>query len=293
MLDSERVAGSGRHRGPRHRALVPVDDPANTAALGVIPLDLPVSGADSAVKPRCKGRRAAAAAATGGMLVISAFAAVASSVPPVPRAAGLDKGSTDEVSADPAAALVPVRVTVDTVKAPEPVAAAEAAPVPAPVPVPVLAPPPVPVVAAKPAPVVAPPAPVRAPAPVPVPKPVPAAPAPAPAPPVAAGRGQIIANAALAQIGRFQDCTALATNALRAVGINYHGWPAGYLTLGRQVTAAAAIPGDLLYYLNGGGGVPHIAVYIGGGMAVHGGWNGNQTVQFSAYVGSGPVFIRV
>ena len=37
----------------------------------------------------------------------------------------------------------------------------------------------------------------------------------------------------------------------------------------------------------------HIAVYAGNGMAVHGGFNGNQTVVFSANVGSGPVFIRV
>jgi hypothetical protein len=37
----------------------------------------------------------------------------------------------------------------------------------------------------------------------------------------------------------------------------------------------------------------HIAVYAGNGQAVHGGYNGNQTVVFSANVGSGPVFIRV
>jgi cell wall-associated NlpC family hydrolase len=99
--------------------------------------------------------------------------------------------------------------------------------------------------------------------------------------------------AAWAQIGRFQDCTALVTNALAAVGVRFHGWPAGYLGLGHVVGAAAAVPGDIIYYANGGMGLAHVAVYAGQGLAIHGGWNGNQTVSFSAYVGSGPVFIRV
>ncbi|MET4135220.1 NlpC/P60 family protein [Pseudarthrobacter sp. PvP090] len=113
------------------------------------------------------------------------------------------------------------------------------------------------------------------------------------APAVASGMGASIAAAAYAQIGVGQDCTALATNALAAAGINYHGWPAGYLSLGRTVSAAAAQPGDLAYYRNGGSGMAHIAVYVGNGMAVHGGWNGGTTSLQSVNVGSGPVFIRV
>jgi cell wall-associated NlpC family hydrolase len=85
----------------------------------------------------------------------------------------------------------------------------------------------------------------------------------------------------------------LVTNALAAVGIHYHGWPAGYLSLGRIVPASEAQPGDLAYYANGGMGLAHIAVYVGNGQAVHGGWNGNTTALFSVNVGSGPVFIRV
>ena len=85
----------------------------------------------------------------------------------------------------------------------------------------------------------------------------------------------------------------LVTNSLAAACIYFHDWPAGYMTLGTVVAADQAQPGDLIYYMNGGMGVPHIAVYAGNGMAVHGGWDGNQTVVFSAYVGSGPVFIRV
>ncbi|MFE4835722.1 NlpC/P60 family protein [Arthrobacter sp. NPDC056691] len=119
-----------------------------------------------------------------------------------------------------------------------------------------------------------------------------AAPA-APKTTAASGQGAAIAAAAYAQLGVSQDCTALATNALAAVGIHYHGWPAGYLSLGRTVSAAEAQPGDLAYYQNGGMGLAHIAVYVGNGQAVHGGWNGGTTALFSVNVGSGPVFIRV
>lgn len=119
--------------------------------------------------------------------------------------------------------------------------------------------------------------------------------APVAAQPVAAtsNKAAAIYAAARAQVGVFQDCTMLVTNALRSVGINYHNWPAGYLSLGTVVPASQAMPGDLIYYANGGMGLAHIAVYAGNGQAVHGGWFGNQTAVATAYVGSGPVFIRV
>jgi hypothetical protein len=133
-------------------------------------------------------------------------------------------------------------------------------------------------------------APPKAVAPAPAPKPVPAP--PVVAPPVAGyANGAVIAAAALAQLGRRQDCTRLVTNSLAAVGIAHHGWPISYTALGTRVTDP--LPGDLIYYVNGGMGLEHIAVYIGNGMAVHGGWNGNQTVTFKANVGSGPIYIRV
>lgn len=143
------------------------------------------------------------------------------------------------------------------------------------------------------------------PAPVAKPEPVVEAPAAKPvatvrvaaatpsAPVSASGKGAAILSAAYAQLGVSQDCTMLVTNALAAVGIHFHDWPAGYLSLGRTVSAAEAQPGDLIYYADGGAGMAHIAVYAGNGLAVHGGYNGNQTVVFSANVGSGPVFIRV
>ena len=106
-------------------------------------------------------------------------------------------------------------------------------------------------------------------------------------------KGAAIYQAALAQLGRYQDCTMLVTNALKAVGINFHDWPAGYMRLGTVVPASQAQPGDLVYYANGGLGAAHIAVYAGNGQAVHGGWLGNQTALNSANVGSGAVYIRV
>lgn len=117
-------------------------------------------------------------------------------------------------------------------------------------------------------------------------------PPPAPAAPVST-KGERILVSAMGQLGMWQDCTMLVTNALATVGIYFHDWPAGYLGLGTVISADQALPGDLIYYMDGGAGVPHIAVYAGNGMAVHGGWNGNQTVVYSANVGSGPVFIRV
>jgi cell wall-associated NlpC family hydrolase len=113
------------------------------------------------------------------------------------------------------------------------------------------------------------------------------------APVAASSKGQAILSAAYAQLGVTQDCTMLVTNSLAAVGIHFHDWPAGYLSLGRTVSAAEAQPGDLIYYADGGAGVAHVAVYAGNGQAVHGGYNGNQTVVSSANVGSGPVFIRI
>lgn len=81
---------------------------------------------------------------------------------------------------------------------------------------------------------------------------------------------QRIADAALAQLGRYQDCTMLVTNSLKAVGIDFHGAPAAYLSLG-QITNDP-VPGDIIVYSG------HVAIYIGNGQAVHGGWMGNQTV---------------
>lgn len=105
--------------------------------------------------------------------------------------------------------------------------------------------------------------------------------------------GEKLVAAALNQVGVNQDCTALVSNSLKAVGISFHGWPKDYQQLGSLTTNPQ--PGDLIYYANGGGaaGMAHIALYIGGGKAVHGGWDGYTTKVFSANVGSGPIYIHV
>lgn len=106
-------------------------------------------------------------------------------------------------------------------------------------------------------------------------------------------KGQAILSAAQGQIGEYQDCTQLVSDSLAAVGINFHGWPADYKSLGTAVSADQARAGDIAYYANGGAGQAHVAIYAGNGQAVHGGWNGNTTVQTTANVGSGPEYIRV
>lgn len=95
-----------------------------------------------------------------------------------------------------------------------------------------------------------------------------------------------IVNAARAQLGQIQDCTALVERSLRAVGI-----PAGdlgtsvgeYTALGGTLVSTGSLaPGDVLIWPG-----QHVAIYIGNGQAVHGGWNGNQTVIASVNTSAG------
>lgn len=102
--------------------------------------------------------------------------------------------------------------------------------------------------------------------------------------------GNAIAGAALSQLGVRQDCTRLVTNSLAAVGIYFHSAPHGYLSLGTIVSNPQ--PGDIIVYNDGGIGMPHVAIYIGNGQAVHGGWLGTTAIA-SANVGSGPIYVRV
>lgn len=238
--------------------------------------------------PLARIRKKRSAVAATGALMIVAPSALAGAPQPQAVEVTLDSKEFDVIGSVDVTALERVdfpRVDVGTVAAPPEPAAAPVVDAPPP------PPPPAPPVAKAPVPekiASSPPAPKAAPAPV-----VPAGPVTAPVPTVAPGKAAGIIAAAWAQIGRYQDCTMLVTNSLAAVGVRFHGWPAGYLSLGHIVSQAAAIPGDIIYYANGGMGLAHVAVYAGQGLAIHGGWNGNQTVSFSANVGSGPVFIRV
>ena len=109
----------------------------------------------------------------------------------------------------------------------------------------------------------------------------------------ASDKGKAVLEAAYAQLGRYQDCTMLVTNSLKSIGINFHDWPAGYASLGKQVPLSEAQPGDILIYKDGGLGVGHVAIYAGNGKAVHGGWLGNQTSIGPAIIGSGITAIRL
>ena len=250
------------------------------------------------------GRQAAVIAAASGLVLTSGVAANAVELPserntvttalevqatkapiqaPADAEISFNKAAVKAVAAPTVAAPVvqPQAEIVEAAPVAEAVPVAETAPVAEAVPVAEAAP----AVVAETAVAVQATAPVAQPA-------VAETPAPA-APQVSSGVAATIAAAAQGQLGVIQDCTRLASNALAAAGINFHGWPAGYLSLGRTVSAAEAIPGDLIYYADGGMGAAHIAVYIGGGQAVHGGFNGNQTVVAPAELGSGGVYIRV
>ncbi|MDY3049994.1 MAG: NlpC/P60 family protein [Rothia sp. (in: high G+C Gram-positive bacteria)] len=136
-----------------------------------------------------------------------------------------------------------------------------------------------------------------APAPAPVVETPAVVSAPAPEPTLSvvsnqAKRDAVVAAAlGAAAINAQTDCTMLATNSLRAAGINFHGWPMDYMALG-TVTANPQ-PGDLVLYASNGFGQQHIAVYIGNGQAVHGGWNGIGTSIFSVNLptASAPIFV--
>lgn len=102
-------------------------------------------------------------------------------------------------------------------------------------------------------------------------------------------KSQAIVDAAMGQIGVNQDCTMLVTNSLRAVGINFHGWPHEYAALGTITTDPQ--PGDIAIQADGGAGAGHVAIYIGNGQAVHGGFGG--TTKIGGFYGSEPYFVRI
>ena len=100
-----------------------------------------------------------------------------------------------------------------------------------------------------------------------------------------------IVAAAKAQVGVPQDCTDLVQNTLAAVGLTARrdqgGYDLGtgiwqYDHFGPRVALSDIQPGDILIYGNAGTGA-HVAIYIGNGQAVHGGFNGN-TVIYSQYI---------
>ena len=54
------------------------------------------------------------------------------------------------------------------------------------------------------------------------------------------------------------------------------------------------IPGDIIYYSNGGLGVQHWAIYLGDGLALHGNYNGIAQIKIIYLTGASyPVYYRV
>jgi len=97
--------------------------------------------------------------------------------------------------------------------------------------------------------------------------------------PAGAGAQGLVA-AARAQVGVNQDCTDLVQNALAKIGLTtsrLNGGPdlgiGSFYAFGHRVTDGKFAPGDILIWPG-----QHVAVYIGNGMAVHGGYGGNRTV---------------
>ena len=96
-----------------------------------------------------------------------------------------------------------------------------------------------------------------------------------------------VANAALGRVGQSLACDQLVTYALMDAGmiaggeqwINYIG-VYYFPELSTAVSASSAQAGDIIYYDNGGTGSAHVAIYLGNGQAVHGGYLGlNVEVQ--------------
>ena len=98
----------------------------------------------------------------------------------------------------------------------------------------------------------------------------PVAAAPAAAAPAAGGVNAAMVASAYAQIGVFQDCTAMVEKALGSAGIPVGDLgPMQFMNYGKVVSTPQ--PGDMIVQSG------HVAIYIGNGQAISGGINGNQT----------------
>lgn len=109
-----------------------------------------------------------------------------------------------------------------------------------------------------------------------------------------------LVKAALKYEGQDVSCDILVTKALVDTG-RVGGEPTWFDFIGvyyypqmcTKITKDQARPGDLVLYDDGGHGIPHVGVYMGNDMAVHGGFNGKVKV-YSIYIegASSPMFYR-
>lgn len=111
--------------------------------------------------------------------------------------------------------------------------------------------------------------------------------APVPLPP----ERERLLNAALTQLGAFQDCTDLVQNSLAMLGYTTRRDQGGFdygvqqlSVFGTQIDPSEALPGDIAITGPDNGGHVWIILDPATGEGVHGGWNGGDTV-----VGNGGV----
>lgn len=88
-------------------------------------------------------------------------------------------------------------------------------------------------------------------------------------------------ESAYRQQGIDQWCTDLVNNALRDAGLEPQGTYEWYQSIGHWVTEPK--PGDIAMYKHANGGWAHVSLYVGDGMAIHGGYftNGGKTTKLS------------
>ena len=116
--------------------------------------------------------------------------------------------------------------------------------------------------------------------------PAPAAVAPAPAPVASSGVGAALVASAYGQIGVAQDCTAMVENALRSIGKSVGDLaPAQFYAYGSVVGSPE--PGDLVITAG------HVAIYVGNGQVISGGFDGMNTVLHPLSYLGGASFVRV
>ena len=107
--------------------------------------------------------------------------------------------------------------------------------------------------------------------------------APAPA---SSGIGAALVASAYGQIGVAQDCTAMVEKALRSVGKSVGDLaPAQFFAYGSVVGSPE--PGDLV--ITSG----HVAIYVGNGQVISGGFDGMNTVLHPLSYLGGASFVRV
>jgi cell wall-associated NlpC family hydrolase len=82
------------------------------------------------------------------------------------------------------------------------------------------------------------------------------------------------------------DCSGFVSYVYAQLGISLPRSTGGYLSVGTRVSAADALPGDIIYTPG------HVAIYAGDGMEIDAPRPG-KTIQFRAIWQSAPIYIRV